>query len=256
MVADTRGVARRLQQVLEPLAASIYFLPEALSGYEALGLDFGEGYFASRSACMGQVPGPVVAATFGVFYPPMVERFVDQAWAKTSVPDGLAARVAGAQAGLGRVLGASPEGAGRATSLLRRAADAAPMEGRPLFAGLRSLPWPGDTVGDLWRAADQVREHRGDAHVAAWVAHGLRPLEVMLLTEAWMGLPLNSYLRTRGWPQAEVLATIDDLRSRGLLEAEGLTEAGRSLRESVEEATDRSEAAMLGALGDDVEELL
>jgi hypothetical protein len=240
---------------LEPLAASVYFLPEAMAGYEALGLDYGEGYFSSRSASMGQLPGSVVAATFGVFYPPMVERFVAQAWAKTSAPAVLEARHAGAQAGLARVLGAKPDGAERATSLLRRAADAAPVEGRPLFAGLRSLPWPGDTVGDLWRAADQVREHRGDAHVAAWVTHGLRPLEVMLLSEAWNGLPLNSYLRTRGWPQDDVLATIDDLRARGLLEGEGLTDAGRALRESVEATTDRAEAPVVDALGDDVDEL-
>ena len=35
---------------------------------------------------MGQVPGEVVAAAFGVFYPPMVKGFVDEAWKITDAP--------------------------------------------------------------------------------------------------------------------------------------------------------------------------
>ena len=56
--------------------------PEALGAYEALGFDASpaadadgvarpelKSYFTSRSACMGQVPGEVVATAFGCFEP-------------------------------------------------------------------------------------------------------------------------------------------------------------------------------------------
>lgn len=258
-------MSRRLRDALEPLAANVYFAPEAISGYEALGLDYGAGYFASRGACMGQVPGEVIAAAFGVFYPPMVVQFVDDAWSKTTAAEVLVAREKGAVAAVERMLLSGSDDADavaseadveRATELLRRMADAGQVAGHPLYAGLRSLGWPGSTLGDLWRAADLVREHRGDSHVGAWVQHGLSALEVMLLSEPWWGLPLNSALRTRGWPKEEVFATMDSLRDRGLLDGDGLSDAGRDLRESVEAMTDRSDARLLDALGDDAEELL
>jgi hypothetical protein len=205
---------------------------------------------------MGQVPGQVVAATFGVFYPPLVVALVSQAWAVTTAEEVQAARVRGTIAGLERILGPSPEGAERATAIMQRAADAAPVEGRPLFAGLSSQPWPGSVVGNLWHAADLLREHRGDAHVGAWANRGLRPLEVMLLSEAWWGVPLGSALRNRMWPQEELDATIASLRERGWLDGESLTDAGADVREAVEAATDEAERSVLESIGDDLDELV
>ena len=100
----------------------------------------------------------------------------------------LAARLRGAIAGLTRVLDGVPDGLARATELLARAGEAATIEGHPICAGLRSLRPPGDPVGDFWRAADVLREHRGDSHVAAWVSHGVDAVEITLLTELWWRL--------------------------------------------------------------------
>ena len=247
--------ARRLRDLVEPIAANVYFAQEAQEAYGELGLSYPEGYFCSRGACMGQVPGEVIAAAFGVFYPPMVVGFVDAGWAKTDAPTILAARQRGATAALERILGSKPDNLDRATELLRRAGDAGTVEGRPLFAGLRSLGWPGDPIGDLWRAADLVREHRGDSHTMAWVTHGLTAIEVLLLTEAWWGMGFNTYMRTRAWPDDEVQATLADLRQRGLVDDNGLTADGTELRRSVEEATDRNVAGVMAALGDDADEL-
>src|SRR5437764_407599 len=74
----------------------------------------------------------------------------------------------GATASLERILGDKPDGLDRATELLKRAGEAGTVAGHPLYAGLVSLDWPGDPMGNLWRAADIVREHRGDSHTAAW----------------------------------------------------------------------------------------
>ena len=82
---------------------------------------------------------------------------VTEGWSKTDASSILKAREHGAIASLARILGDAPEGLARAAELLRRAADAATGEGRPIFSGLRSLGWPGDPIGDFWRAADLVR---------------------------------------------------------------------------------------------------
>jgi hypothetical protein len=69
---------------------------------------------------------------------------------------------------LKRVLGDQPVGLTRVTDLLRCAAAAAPWEGRAIYSGLLSLGFPDNPVGAVWRAADLLREHRGDSHVISW----------------------------------------------------------------------------------------
>jgi hypothetical protein len=79
MSTDFRERARRLRNAVEPVAAGVYFAPEAHAVYEALGFDRSslaspdgiarpelKSYFTSRGACMGHVPGEIVAAAFGV----------------------------------------------------------------------------------------------------------------------------------------------------------------------------------------------
>lgn len=254
-VEDVRATSRRLRDVVEPIAANVYFAKEAQEAYGELGLGYIPGYFCSRSACMGRVPGEAVVSAFGVFNPDIVLPAVEEGRAKTDVESLLAARERGAIASLECILGGVPDGAARATEILRRAADAATCEGHPLFAGLRSLGFPGSTTGDLWRAADLVREHRGDSHTCAWVSHGVDATEITLLTELWWRLPLNSYVRTRGWTSDQTDGAIDRLRERGLVEGDGFTPAGQELRASIEEATDRQERAIVTAIGDDADEL-
>ena len=45
--------------------------------------------------------------------------------------------------------------------------------GPALYAGLRALDVPEEPVARLWHAATLLREHRGDGHNAALVAHGI-----------------------------------------------------------------------------------
>ena len=268
MATDFQEKARRLRNAVEPVAAGVYFAPEAHQAYEALGFEGSpvtqdgvarpelKSYFTSRSACMGQVPGEVVAAAFGCFNPKVVVPAVRAGWQVTSRAAILAARERGATQMLRRVLGEEPEGLGRVTSLLRRAADAAPWAGRPIYGGLRSLGFPGHPLGEMWRAADLLREHRGDSHVIAWAVGGADAVEILLLTEQWWGLPARSYTPTRGWTGADMDAGFGRLQRRGLMTGEQLTDAGRAFREEVEVRTDELERPLLDALGDDLDELL
>jgi hypothetical protein len=252
---QVRAASRRLRVLVEPIAANVYFAKEAHDAYAELGLGYLPGYFCSRSACMGPVPGEVVVSAFGVFNPELVLPSIAEGRAKTDVGSILEARERGATAGLERILGGAPDGVGRVTDILRRGADAASCEGHPLYAGLRSLGFPGSHLGDFWRAADLVREHRGDSHTGAWVSHGVGAVEITLLTELWWRMPLNSYVRTRGWSETDTGAAIDRLRERGLVEGDAFTPAGEELRASIEAATDRQERAIVAAIGDDADEL-
>lgn len=269
MTTDYQENARRLRNAVEPVAAGVYFAPEAHAAYASLGFDGSpvtqdgvarpdlKAYFTSRGACMGQVPGEIVAAAFGCFNPQVVVPAVTAGWQVTSREAILEARQQAATAMLQRVLGDQPEGLGRVTYLLRRAAAAAEWAGRPVYGGLRSLGFPDHPLGALWRAADLLREHRGDSHVIAWAVGGADAVEILLLTEQWWGLPPRAYTPTRGWAEADMDAGYLRLQRRGLMTVgEQLTDAGRAFREEVEVRTDTLERPVLDALGDDLDKLL
>ncbi len=260
---------RRMRDLIEPLAASVYFAPEVHDAFEALGFGPSAGefngvqtpnrvaYFTSRGACLGQVPGDVVAAAFGVFSPEVVIPAVDEGWRLAGRDEILAARLSAQQTFLRRVLRATPTEVARATELLVQASVGCQHAGRPLYAGLKSIMGPtGDPFGDLWKAADLVREHRGDCHTLAWTSHGLSAPEIMLLTELWWGIPRRSYALSRGSTTRQFDRAESRLRDEGWVEDDQLTDFGRDLRRDIEETTDLLESEVFFALGDDVVELL
>src|ERR1039458_6301877 len=188
---------RVLAGALEPVAGQVYFSPECHAGYAALGfggspgelnvvaMPDGPAYFTSRGSVMGQVPGAVVAAAFGVFNPTVVVAAVTHGWTLTDATTIEAARTAGAVGQLKRVLGDEPSDVERAGELLARAGDGLRLEGKCLFAGMMSQAVPDDPLGRAWRLADRLREYRGDAHIAAWTSAGLSAVEVGLLSELY-----------------------------------------------------------------------
>lgn len=252
----TNAAARQMWGSLEPFHAMIYFAPEANEAYAAAGLKGGwMGYFASRSAAMGPVPADVVTATFFNFAPTMVARAIPDAWGFSTPPDILAARLSAADAALRRLLGddtaSSPEMT-EAAGLARRASEGCEVQGRPLFAGHASLPWPDPAHLQLWHAATLLREHRGDGHISALVAEGVGGLEALLLMVGAGVMPRSVMQPARGWTDEEWEAAEADLRGRGLLDGEGsLTDAGMALRRGIEDRTDRLAAAPFAHLGGD-----
>ena len=66
---------------------------------------------------------------------------------------------------------------------------------------------------------------------------------------------MRTYSRTRAWSEAEFDAAAERLRTRGLIDGDGFTAAGRDAREAIEVATDEQMRPALDALGDDVDEL-
>ena len=251
-------IARRTWRTVEPIHGMIYFSPEAAAEYEALGLTGRLGYFASRAAPMGTVPAEVVIATFYNFRPALVRASIPEAWLLATRDQILDARVRGADAALRRSLPdaiGSPE-LSEAATLARRAAVIAceHVDGRPLFAGHASLPWPDETHLVLWHAQTLLREFRGDGHIAALVTAGLSGLEAAITHVATGEVPSAVLVSSRAWPEDEWRAGVEALQARGILEGGdelALTETGRIQRQWIEDATDAAAVVAYETLGED-----
>jgi hypothetical protein len=85
--------------------------------------------------------------------------------------------------------------------------------------------------------------------VAALVTAGLDPCEALVCFAADTGLDPSYMQQARGWSSAEWDGAAARLTERGLLEAAGLTEEGKALRQWVESRTDLAAAAPWQALG-------
>jgi hypothetical protein len=253
----TAVLARKMWRTLEPYHGLVYFTPHARTAYAALGVTGQAGYFASRAAPMGPVPAGVVIATFYNFDPGLVRAAVPAVWAAASPAAITAARLGAIDLALRDAVGddavASPEVV-EAAGLARRAADACPPEGRPLYAAHADLAWPAEPHLVLWHAVTLLREFRGDGHVAALIAEGLDGCEALVTHGAMadVGLPAGILQTTRGWSDEAWAAAGDRLRDRGLLDGDwSLTAAGAAVRDRVEAVTDERAMAPWRRLGQD-----
>jgi hypothetical protein len=252
-VVRAAGPARRLRDACEPLAMHALWNRHTNERLAALGLDFITGYVGGRATSLGEASPPVVAATFAWFEPNLLAGWYEAA--RSTVPRDrlMAVRDTATATSLAEVLaGDDPTSI---ADLLAGAAAGADGTGRPLFSGLRGRGRPDDPFQRLWWACDLVREHRGDTHVAVANAAGLGPVEMNVLTECWVGMPLLSYTATRGWPDAAMRAAVDGLEARGWLRGGALTDAGRAARADLEDRTDAAEHAIVAALGDRLDEV-
>jgi hypothetical protein len=265
--AELSAKARRLAAAIEPFAGQVYFSPECHAEYAGLGfspsarkmngvaLPDGPAYFCSRGSVLGQVPGELVASAFAVFSPSAVVPAVTFGWSITDAATIERARTEGAIAQLTRILGPAPAGVERVRDVLDRASGSQPVAGKPLYAGVLAQEVPSSPLGAAWRFADRLREYRGDAHTAAWTSAGFDAVEIGLLTELYWGLPLKTYIRSRGWSEAELDDGMRRLEYRGLLRDGAFTELGREQREAVELSTDRQCRPVIETLGDDFDEV-
>lgn len=233
---------RRMFRLVEPIALVTYQAPEPAEAVMALGFrNYWDAYFAGRAAPLGRVPAEVVHAVFYNFADGEVARHVPRVWDTVTPEAAIAARQEGSVAALRRILGhlADAPAVARAAGLVTQAATSAPTEGRIMYAALRALPVPAEPVAQLWHAANLLREHRGDGHVAALVTAGISGTEAHVLHALSMGMPPERFGRIHHLPTAQLTAVVDGMRARGLVDAAGwFTDAGRETKEAVESLTD------------------
>ena len=256
-IVGDAGPARRLRDAFEPVAMHAVWSPLVHQRMAERGLDFFGAYVWGRACVLGEPCGAVVASAFAAFEPGMIAGIYDAARATMGRDDAHRITFSATAESLRSVLGADDAAAvdsvgGRLADVV----DGLDRTGRPLFAGVASLDWPDDPYGRLFQACLALREHRGDAHVAAYLGAGFDPVEMNVLTELWLGYPLGEYSGSRAWPDETTAAALAGMRGRGLLDGEHITAAGRAARDAIEDTTDAMENAVIEALADDLDSIV
>ena len=245
---------RRLWRLLETYHSLVYYAPERVDRYAGLGLRGGwMGYFATRSAALGQVPASVVTACFYGFSHVMVARALPDAWRRTTPDQALAARYEVFDAASTRLLGAraSADCVADAAGRLRFVVEGTAPHGRPMFAAHAGAARPDEPHLALFWAASALREYRGDAHVVALQAAGVAPAASNVLMTALRLTPPDQ--RTyRGWSEAEWDDAARSLTTRGWLDPDGtVTQQGHRGRARIEQVTDELVADAWSDVGAD-----
>lgn len=257
-MATTARLARAMHGVIEPLHAITYFAPETRQAWQDLGLEpVAQGYVAGRAAPLGTVGPGVVAACFFNFNPTLLATALPDAWEVVTPAQVLATRAEAMQACLQRLLdegatAVTSQDVQAATDLARDAVGTVSFGGRPLAAGNAEVVPSGLPLADLWQAVTTLREYRGDAHVALLTTSGLSPVEAIVLYAGWQDTVSRRFLQvTRMWDDTAWEAGVEGLRRRGLVDDQGLTNAGIAYREDIEDRTDAASATPWEHLGED-----
>jgi hypothetical protein len=247
-------IARHLWWRLEPIHAGIYFVAEAKVAFEQAGFKgYWMGYFASRSAPLGEASAELVMATFYNFNEPMVRRAIPDAWIFSTPARALEMRLALADQILRRTFtDLDSADVVEAANVAEAAARVARPEGRPLFAANAALPWPSEPHLRLWHAATCLREHRGDGHVSVLQTEGIDGCEAHVLAAADGAIDPATQRRYRGWSEEDWEAAAERLRARGLLDEHGaFTDEGRALKDRIERRTDELALPPYEAIGEE-----
>lgn len=243
---------RRLWRHYETIHAVTYFAEESRAAAAGAGMKgFWMGYFGFRAAPLGAVGPGAVQATFANFAPVLVQRAIPDAWSFADPAALLAARSDSAATALRRLVPGIEEVAAGMIADLGVAASGEDLTGRPLYAANLEVDVPEDPVAALWQHCTSLREHRGDGHISALVAHGMSGVHGHLLQVATGVVPADRLREARGWTEAEWTSASDALIGSGLLAADGsLTDAGRERKQAIEQTTDHLAAGPWVALGD------
>ena len=252
-MTDQLSTERAMWTLVEPVHVVAYFAPEALAAFTEAGVrGYWRGYFAGRSAPLGDVGPAVVAASFYNFAPAFVARAIPGVWQMITREEAIRVREAGVTTALRGLLAGREADVAKAADLLWRAVAELNVEGRMLAAANAALPVSEDPVTRLWQATTLLREHRGDGHFAALVAAGIDGCEAVVLRCA-RDLSREVMQPARGWADEQWTAAHARLGERGWIGQGGaITADGRAALDAVEDATNLAASrpwARLGAAG-------
>ncbi|MBC8363724.1 MAG: hypothetical protein H8E59_01830 [Actinobacteria bacterium] len=236
----------------------VYFSQEATEEYAAVGVEGAGGYFASRAAPLGPVSPEVVVATFYNFSPDLVRPAMEGVWDRVSPDDVQRARWRAVM----RILDATVADAMtdaevvEALGVAEACVSALSHAGRPLAAAnasvlplLEESEFAGNRLLRLWQLVTILREWRGDAHIGLLIAEPLDGCECTVVSEMLFHRP-GIIRSTRAWPEPDWSLAVERLTARGWLDADGITEQGRSRRSEIERRTNELDAAAWKGMDD------
>lgn len=234
-----RELSRRAAFVSHRLIGWIYWDPEAIENYAALGVPDGIGYYIStRGASLGSAGNSAVTAAFYSIHPEFVGRCLDLCREHTTFEEAAAARDSAVASGLKRY---SPEICESLASMepeLWTAAESLPVSGRVLFSSLIDWARHTDPLVSSWLAVNAIREWRGDTHWAIQISEDLDESMVGILDGAWRGYEDDWLARSRGADDAALERAYVKLEQRGLAKDRKVTDRGLHYRQELEDRLD------------------
>lgn len=243
-MTDWADLTRRAGHAGHDLVGWLMWDPGAIARYEALGVPDGAGWIVGwRLAPLGAVhPSAAAAATYSIDagIVAMVLDLAAQAGGSDRVA---AARDAAVVEGLDQIAPGLAEELAPLADDLWRGVESVHFGARPLFAAFRAEGRSGDPVVDAWRAANCLRELRGDNHWALCASADLDAVEVGLLHSVMVDLEEYGdeewIARSRGNDDAAIAAGWARLQAKGFASAGSVNDDGRAFRLDLEDRTDR-----------------
>ena len=170
--------------------------PDTLNPGKAAGYPGGFAYYvAGRGGVLGDVDASVVISAFAFFAPGLVRSLWDAGIAVEGARRA-SDRYALACAEWGRQRLGTFAQSERLAELLAKVVDHVDPSGLALFAGWQTQARVDDALGRCYQLLHILRELRGSVHIVAIVAHGLTPLEALLVNPGSAG---EAQAKRFGW---------------------------------------------------------
>jgi hypothetical protein len=232
-------ITRRNARAVQTTIGWIFWDPGAVSRYERLGLPGPLGYIASRAAPLAPAGADAVIAAFGSISPPGIRLAFDLVAQGTTFDDVWAARDAAVVDGLRDHAPEIVDPLRAHGPDLWRVVEQLPTVSRVFFAAHLRMPRPNDPLLSGWHAVNCLREWRGDLHWALVAGAELDGTEASILHNAWLGYERDWLPKSRGTDPRELERAWRALEQRDLVCDGSVTPEGISLRQHLEEETDR-----------------
>lgn len=256
MTTDWNTLTARAGRACHDLVGWLMWDPDAIAAYADLGVPEGAGWIqAWRLAPLGEItPAAAAAITYSID-PRIVEMILGLWRGVTDAASIRRVRDEAVEPGLESIAPGLGDRLAPLAPDLWRGVDAVHHGARPLFAANRAEARPpGPGVLSAWRAANCLRELRGDNHWALCAAADLDDVEVGLLHAAMVDI--DEYgseewiARSRGADDDAIARGWARLAAKGFAEDRRLSEAGRRFRRELERRTDELTAPAWRAVGE------
>jgi hypothetical protein len=235
---DWVELTRRNARSVQTTIGWIFWDPGAVARYELMGLPGPLGYIAARSAPFAGAGYDALVAALGSISPlgiKFVTDFVD----RHAYGDWWDARNDAVLEGLQLHAPDACRALADFRDDLWAVVHQLPFIGRPFAASHLSMPRADSSTLDGWHAVNILREWRGDTHWGIVGQLNFTGAEASTLHNEWLNYDGDWLSKSRGLSDDAIAEAWAGLERRGLARQGALSDAGRELRQWIEEETDR-----------------
>ncbi len=238
-MTNWQDLSARASLASHRLIGWIYWDPDAIARFTALGVPNGIGYYVtSRAAPLASAGNNAVTAAFYTIRAEFINLSLDIARQHTTFEDAYRVRNEAVVRGLHDYSPAIVDGLSALAPALWRAADSLPLAGRVLHGAHKQWQRYEDQPElSAWLAINCIREWRGDTHFAILASEDVSGVQAGLLHDAFLGYPGDWIPRSRGADDDQLVAAWQQLDARGFVTDGRVNEQGLAFRQMIEDKT-------------------